>query len=202
MIASFVFELDTYCVNGYAAQANGSVTASRTPPNRRPTSSSPSKREQVERDRRRVHGRQLVPAAAPAERPVRRHVGLVRDRPVRVAALVGRLAAPVRLHALTDLTVGVLRPAGLQRPLDRHVTVGRLAVDDPVRADHARVADVDHVRVAHVEPEPKAGQEDRGRREQPERPDRPRRAGPAAPDAPDHASRAGTEAAGRRAARS
>ena len=42
MIASFVFELDTYCVNGYAAQANGSMTASRMPPNRRPTSISPS----------------------------------------------------------------------------------------------------------------------------------------------------------------
>ena len=40
--ASFVFELDTYCVNGYAAQAKGRTVASRRPPNRRPTSASPS----------------------------------------------------------------------------------------------------------------------------------------------------------------
>src|ERR687884_1684091 len=40
-IASFVFELDTYCVNGYAAQANASVAPSRIPPKRRPTSPRP-----------------------------------------------------------------------------------------------------------------------------------------------------------------
>ena len=38
---SFVFELDAYCVNGYAAHANASVAASRKPPKRRPTSQSP-----------------------------------------------------------------------------------------------------------------------------------------------------------------
>ena len=48
MIASFVFEFETYCVNGYAAQANASVAASRSPPKRRPTSASPSSAEQVE----------------------------------------------------------------------------------------------------------------------------------------------------------
>ena len=42
MIASFVFAFDAYAVNGYAAHANGSVTASRQPPKRRPTRSSPS----------------------------------------------------------------------------------------------------------------------------------------------------------------
>src|SRR5918996_972528 len=41
-IESFVFELDVYCVNGYAAHANGSVAASRWPPKRQPTSASPS----------------------------------------------------------------------------------------------------------------------------------------------------------------
>ena len=41
MIESFVFELETYCVNGYAAQANASVTASRSRPKRQPTSASP-----------------------------------------------------------------------------------------------------------------------------------------------------------------
>ncbi len=41
MIASFVFELDTYCVNGLAAHAKGSVAPSRWPPKRRPTSIRP-----------------------------------------------------------------------------------------------------------------------------------------------------------------
>src|SRR5579859_752647 len=41
-IASFVFELDTYWVNGYAAQAKASVAASRHPPKRLPTSASPT----------------------------------------------------------------------------------------------------------------------------------------------------------------
>ena len=44
MIASFVFEFDAYCVNGYAAQANASVAASRGPPKRRPTSAEPEQR--------------------------------------------------------------------------------------------------------------------------------------------------------------
>ncbi len=41
MIVSFVFELDAYCVNGYAAHANASTAARRAPPKRRPTSHSP-----------------------------------------------------------------------------------------------------------------------------------------------------------------
>jgi hypothetical protein len=40
-IASFVFELETYCVNGYAAHANGSSAPSNAPPKRKPTSASP-----------------------------------------------------------------------------------------------------------------------------------------------------------------
>ncbi len=40
-IASFEFELDTYCVNGYATQAKERVAASRARPNRHPTSASP-----------------------------------------------------------------------------------------------------------------------------------------------------------------
>src|SRR5689334_3940393 len=43
MIASFVFEFDAYCVNGYAAHANASVAASVVPPKRKPTSQSPSR---------------------------------------------------------------------------------------------------------------------------------------------------------------
>ena len=60
------------------------------------------------------------------------HVEQVRQRAVGVAAL--------------DV-VGEARP------------VERVAVDDPVGADHARVADVDHVRVGHVEPDPERDQE-------------------------------------------
>ena len=59
-----------------------------------------------------------------------------------------RLAAAVRLDAVADLARGVGRAARLERVavLDREVAPRRLAVDDPLRADHARVADVDHVR--------------------------------------------------------
>ncbi len=42
MIASFVFAFETYCVNGYAAHANGSAAASQAPPKRQPTSARPS----------------------------------------------------------------------------------------------------------------------------------------------------------------
>jgi hypothetical protein len=38
-----VFELETYCVNGYAAQAKGRSAASLMPPNLRPTSASPNR---------------------------------------------------------------------------------------------------------------------------------------------------------------
>src|SRR5581483_6905404 len=41
MIASFVFEFETYCVNGYAAHANASTAPSRRPPKRSPTNQSP-----------------------------------------------------------------------------------------------------------------------------------------------------------------
>src|SRR5438093_1406192 len=41
MIASFVFEFETYCVNGYAAHANASTAPSRRPPNRSPTNQRP-----------------------------------------------------------------------------------------------------------------------------------------------------------------
>ena len=38
---SFVFELEAYCVNGYAAHANASTPASCAPPNRSPTRARP-----------------------------------------------------------------------------------------------------------------------------------------------------------------
>ena len=42
MSASFVFEFETYCVNGYAAHANASTAPSRWPPKRSPTRKRPS----------------------------------------------------------------------------------------------------------------------------------------------------------------
>jgi hypothetical protein len=50
-------------------------------------------------------------------------------------------------------------------------------VRDAVGADHARVADVDHVRVREVEPEPEAGQEDDSHGEIRDRDQRPQRLG-------------------------
>src|ERR687887_1634424 len=48
-IESFVFELDTYCVNGYAAHAKASVAPRRGPPKRRPTSPSPTMQSRSKR---------------------------------------------------------------------------------------------------------------------------------------------------------
>src|SRR5206468_495154 len=70
---------------------------------------------------------------------------------VGVAALVRRLAAAVRLDPVADLALRVRRPARLQASLSLHVPVRGLTVHDPIRPDHARVADVDHVAAAHVE---------------------------------------------------
>src|SRR4051794_33374276 len=41
-IVSFVFDIDAYCVNGKAAQANTSAAPSQRPPKRKPTSPSPA----------------------------------------------------------------------------------------------------------------------------------------------------------------
>src|SRR6478735_710690 len=41
-IASFVFDMETYCVNGNAAQAKASAAPSQRPPKRKPTSPKPS----------------------------------------------------------------------------------------------------------------------------------------------------------------
>ena len=104
------------------------------------------------------------------------HVGEVGHRAVRVAAWIGRFAAPVRLNALPDLALGVGWAARLQVLLHRHVPVGRLAVRDPVRADDPREADVDHASLRlHVQPDPEPGEEDGNADEQPDGPDRSRR---------------------------
>ena len=49
---------------------------------------------------------------------------------------------------------------------------GAVPVDDPLGADHARVADVDDVRALDVEPDPEAGEEDRRGEQHPDRPAR------------------------------
>ncbi len=54
------------------------------------------------------------------------------------------------------------------------MAVGRLPVDDATRADHARVADVDHAtRRLDVEPDAEPEKEDGRHREDPHRPDGP-----------------------------
>ncbi len=64
-------------------------------------------------------------------------VGEVVDRAIRVATVVRRLAAAVRLDVVADVPLGVGGAAGAARRV-RHVAVRRLAVEDPVAADHAR----------------------------------------------------------------
>jgi len=44
-------------------------------------------------------------------------------------------------------------------------------VDDPLGADHARIADVDDVRALDVEPDPETGEEDRRAEQRPDGPD-------------------------------
>ena len=106
-----------------------------------------------------MRGRQVVPAAAPAEEEVAGDVALVCDGPVRVAEGVRRLATAVRLDALADLARRIRPAARLQALLDGHVPVRRLAGDDPLGADDAGVPDVDHVGGTHVEPDAEAGGE-------------------------------------------
>ena len=79
MIASFVFECETYWVNGYAVQAKASVAASRWPPNRRPTRTRPSRRAGRKHRREAAAGGVALPV--PAEEPVAGEVGLVGDGP-------------------------------------------------------------------------------------------------------------------------
>src|SRR5205823_11003868 len=54
--------------------------------------------------------------------------------------------------------------------LDREVAPRRLALHDPLAADHARVADVDHVGLLDVEPDAEAGEEDRRAEQDPDGP--------------------------------
>ena len=63
---------------------------------------------------------------------------------------------------VADVPLGVGRAAGFAGRV-RHVAVRRLAVEDPIAADHAGEADVDDAsRGLQVEPDPEAAEEDRG----------------------------------------
>ena len=201
--ASFVFELDDVLRERIRDPREGERHRQPRPAEAQADEREPEQAEQVEGDRGEVRGGQVVPLAGPAESEVAGQVGLVRDRPVGVALRVRGLAAPVRLDAVADLAVGVGRAARLSRSSTGKWPYGDLSVRDPVGADHARVADVDHVRGAHVEPDPEARREDGRGREQPDRPDGDGTgAEPPAPARSRPCGRAGRAAAGRRAARS
>ena len=101
-------------------------------------------RRQVEEERGRMCRREVVPPSRPGKHLLEGHIGVVVDGAVRVAR-------------------GVIRGK---------VAVERLAVGEPVGADHARVADVDHVRVRDVEPDAKAHEEDQCQREPADRHER------------------------------
>ncbi len=172
MIASFVFAFSVYAVNGYAAHANASEHGESAAAEPQPHEDERKDDEQVERDGRRVRGRQRVPLPTPREDLDCGHVREVRDRAVRVPALDGRLAAAVRLDALAHLSVRVLRAARLEVTALRHVPVRRLTVEDPARPDDAREPDVDDAaRRLEVEPDPEPEQEDGCRSQHPRRPD-------------------------------
>ena len=165
---SFVFELDAYCENGHAPRR------SRASPRdgRRRSASRRARARSMHRRSQRIEvacaARERVPLPAPAERPVARQVGLVGDRPVGVALRVRRLAAAVRLDAVADLAGASPRartPAGSPRSGS-----GRRG-STPVAIRCAPITpekpDVDHVRVADVEPDPEAGRGTRSPRSAP-----------------------------------
>ena len=92
----------------------------------------PEQREQVERDRRPVPGCQVARLGVRSENALEREVEQVVHRPVGVAVLV------------------VSRESAAIEPVTR---------GDPVRPDDARVPDVDHARVRHVQRDAEAHQE-------------------------------------------
>ena len=168
----------TYCVNGYAAQANASVAAepraAEAPARRAP---SPSRHEQVEQ-------RSSVKCAAgrsshfprPAERPGSR-AGRRGRRPGRTCRRAGSRVSQrpfVWMRSRISPSASAA-PHAFRSSSTGMCPYGDSPVRDPLRADHARVADVDHVRVAR-----RSGRrgsrprKTRRRREQPDRPDRAR----------------------------
>ena len=102
-----------------------------------------------------MRGGEIVPGSTPSEDRLEGDIRVVVDRPVGIAVAVVLGPVPVQLVAVQEL----------------------------VGPDHPGVADIDYVRVGHVEPHPKPDQEqDRNRK--PRRRDREaeRTAGPPAPE--------------------
>jgi hypothetical protein len=167
MIASFEFEFDTYAVKQAASEAKAQQPH-------------PDESEKIPEDRGEVRGRQAgpharapVPLAVETDGEVGGHVREIAHRPVRVPAFVRGLAAPVRLDVLPDVTVSVGEAARLAI-VGGHVPVRHIALDDALAAVDPGKADVDHVRVRHVESDAEAHQGE-GRDEQHRGgPDRPR----------------------------
>ena len=134
--------------------------------------------------------RKRIPLSVPEQDEDGRDVDDVGHRPVGVAAGVGGLAAAVRLDPVTRRPLRVRRPARPAGVVDRHMAVRDLAVEQPVAADHARVANVDDaVRVLDVEPDAQAPEEDGDGRQQPHRPRDGRVEGAAAEPDPRGADR-------------
>ena len=134
-------------------------TAKRCPPKRRPTSARPSRQSRSNTiDRRSAPPGRSSHLPGPAEDQVRRA-----RRPRRRQARTCRPAGspdsqrPLVWIALADLAVGVGRAAQAWR----ESSTGKCPYGDwpftiRLRADHARVADVDHVRGAHVQADAEA----------------------------------------------
>ena len=109
-----------------------------TAPEARAEQQQPDDHEQVGGDRGGVRRRQVVPAPTPRQCLLEGDVEQVVERAVGVAPL----------------------------DVDREaLAVERIAVDDPVGADHARVAHVDHVRVEHVQADAGGEQDHQGHRQ-------------------------------------
>ena len=168
MSASFVFEFETYCVNGYAGPGEREHGPQPLAAEAQPDEEEAEQREQVERDRGEVRRWQVVPLPGPT-RGSRSPGCTTRMRPARTCR-------PRDSRSRSGRSTGSSRgsrPEESAVPQDFFVfSTGKLphgacAVDDPLGADHARVADVDHVRALDVEPDPEAGQEDRRRRAAP-----------------------------------
>ena len=165
MIASFVFELEAYCVNGYAAQANASVTPSRLPPNRRPTSPSPSRQSRSNAiDVKCEAGRSSHFPLQPKKRVAR---GC--RRCTTSARRCRRSGSRPRSGRSSGSAGGSRRRGRPGRTPSALPSIGKFPYgdwpcDDPLGADRPGEADVDHVRVADVQPDLEAARGRRSRR--------------------------------------
>ena len=137
----------------------------------------PEHAEDVERDRREMGSGERVPLAVPPEEEIPGEVRLIRDGAVRVPLRV----RPTRSRPFVWMRSRISPAASgstarLQLVPHREVPRRCLPMRDALRADHARVADVDDIRGLHVEADAKAAEEDRSGEQDPGRPDGARRA--------------------------